>query len=354
MLKRLFYNMLWYTCRIGAGLYFNKIEINGKIQLPRNGAIIYAPNHQNAFLDAILIAIFSPQPVTFFTRADIFVKPYIWFLEAMNMVPVLRAKDGFSKVKDNDSTFSLSVDNLLKRKPIMIFPEASHDYPYHLRTLSKGTARVAFDAQLKSTSPIYIVPVGLNYFRRHVPRFKLIMNYGEPINIQDYLDLYQEHSGKALSEVRNAMTIGLKKEMVIPDKKDNYEENAKVFTRENERLTFAELKEKSEKLNFIRETEMDWLKPIILLFSIPNVVPLVLSHYVVSLFEDPVFPGSMKFGIAALFCPLWYFVCFVTIGFFYGLKLSFLIVLGLILFLFLRQELVRYTSPTEHRFITKW
>lgn len=355
MLKKLFYWTIFYFCRIGASAYFNKIEINGRKDLPTDGPIIFAPNHQNAFLDAILIGIFSWKPVSYFTRGDIFVPPFTWFLDALNMLPVFRVKDGFSKVTTNGDTFSLSVDNLLKGKNLMVFPEANHDYPYVIRTLSKGTARVAFDAQLKTDRPVYIVMVGLNFFRRHTPRFKLIMNYARPINLKDYLSLFEEHNGKAYTAVRNEMTTRLKENMVIPNKDDQYEERAKVFTRRNESLTFKQLREKAENIDgFTSEKYYPFLKPFIWLLSIPNFVVLGVSYYVNSLFKDPVFSGSMKFGVTALVAPIWYLIILAVLSFFLDFKTSLLIVGVLILLLFIRQYLVRYITITEHKWQSNW
>ena len=353
-MKGLFYLVVRSLCRVGAFFYFRGIEINGQNNIPKDAVVIYAPNHQNAFLDAILIGIFSPKPVSFFTRGDIFVKPYLWFLDALNMLPVYRALDGFSMAAQNEKTFDLAVQTLKNGKPLMIFPEANHDYPYTLRTLSKGTARIAFAAYEESKRPVYIVPVGLNYFRRHSARFKLIINYGKSIPISDHWQLYSEHKGKALTAVRQSMTALLKESMVIPEKDDKYEQRAQVFTRAHEKLKFSELKEAANRLDFKTDQLITGLKPIVLLLSIPNAVPLMLSKYVVSLFEDQVFEGSMKFGIAAIFCPIWFVLLYIFIGLAWNYNMSVIIVTACIVLLFARQELKRLYTETEHQFITKW
>tara|TARA_Y100000385_G_scaffold291831_1_gene372861 strand:- start:4851 stop:5912 length:1062 start_codon:yes stop_codon:yes gene_type:complete len=353
-MKTLFYWTIRNLCKVGAKFYFRKIEINGMPQIPSDGPVIYAPNHQNAFLDAILIGVFSPKPVAFFTRGDIFVQPYLWFLNALNMLPVFRAVDGFSMAAQNDKTFDLAVQTLLNDKPLMIFPEANHDYPYTLRTLSKGTARIAFATQSRSTKPVYIVPVGLNYFRRHSPRFKLIINYGKPIPLKDYSSLYKEHKGQALSAVRKEMTNVLKSEMIIPDLDANYEDTARIFSRKNENLTFKELQENRQTQINNDEVLYDGLKAVVFFLSIINFVPILLSNYLVSLFKDPVFEGSMKFGVAALFCPLWYVGLFFLLGSIWNYNISTIIIAISLALLFIRQELKRLYTDTEHVFITKW
>ncbi len=340
-------------CSVAALFYFRSIEINGKGDVPVDGLIIFAPNHQNAFLDGILIGIFSHLRVSFFTRGDIFVKPYLWLLKALSLLPVFRAKDGFSMSAQNGDTFDIAVKTLLSQKPLMIFPEANHDYPYILRTLSKGTARIGFLAQKATDKNVYIVPVGLNYFRRHSPRFKLIINYGKPICIKDYMKQYADHKGKALSAVKKEMTTRLKKEMLVPDRDEKYEEQIiKVFNRKNESLTFIELC--NTKFEALAATTFKWLKPLVFLLSIPNIIPFLFSKYLISLFKDPVFQGSIKFGVAALFCPLWYTFLFIIIGFGWNFNISTIIIAVSIALLFARQELKRLYTDTEYKFITKW
>ena len=353
-MKKAFYWVVRNLCLIASYFYFRGVEINGREGIPSDGALLYAPNHQNAFLDAILIGIYSPSPVSYFTRGDIFVKPYVWFLEALNMLPVFRAKDGFKMAAQNDKTFETAVKTLLNDQPLMIFPEANHDYPYTLRTLTKGTARVAISTQEQSKKPVYIIPVGLNYFRRHSVRFKLIINYGRPILIEDYMDEYSDHKAKALNRLRGEMTKGLKEQMVIPELDEHYEKRALVFTRSNEPYQFSTLKEKAQKLDTRADKSFNFLKPLVGLLSIVNFVPIGLSKYIVSQFKDPVFVGSMKFGIAALFCPIWYLILFVLLGLFLGWKISIFATLSSILVLILTYELKRLYTITEHHYYTIW
>ncbi len=344
MMKRLFYRILWVWCKIGVNLYFNRIEVNGFENLPKDGAIIYAPNHQNAFLDAIIIAVLSREPVSFFTRADVFRPPFLWLLDALNMLPILRRKDGFSKAAQNEQIFAASVNLLLEGKPLMIFPEAYHGYPYFLRTLSKGTARVALQAQMKSDRPIYIVPVGLNFFRRHRPRFKLIVNYGKAINIQNFLAYYKEHKGRTLTAVRDKMTKELKYQMVIPENDEQYDQRIKVFTRSHERLIFKKLRERATELDFEKDEAYFFLKLFLGFLTIVNYPPIFMAGYVLKFIKDPVFGGSIKFAVAIFLVPVWYLACFLVLKLFFTLWLAFLGALSLVLSLFLRQELVRYVD----------
>ena len=56
----------------GSRTYFKKFKFHGKEKIPNNAGIIFAVNHQNAFLDPITIASQSNTALNFLARADIF------------------------------------------------------------------------------------------------------------------------------------------------------------------------------------------------------------------------------------------------------------------------------------------
>ena len=61
----------------GIRYYFKKGQFLNKFLIPKNAKFLFAVNHQNAFLDPILIAAQLEKPTHFLTRADIFKNPRI-------------------------------------------------------------------------------------------------------------------------------------------------------------------------------------------------------------------------------------------------------------------------------------
>ena len=75
--------------------YFGKIEVHGESQVPASGAVLFTVNHQNAFLDALLIATTNKRYTHFLVRADVF--KFSWarrFFRTLNMLPIYRWRDG--------------------------------------------------------------------------------------------------------------------------------------------------------------------------------------------------------------------------------------------------------------------
>ena len=81
---------------------------------------------------------------------------------------------------DQRTVYGKVLDKLATGGTIGIFPEGgSHDRT-DLLPLKVGVALVAYNALEKDGNLVPIVPVGLNYFRRHRFRGRLIVEYGRP------------------------------------------------------------------------------------------------------------------------------------------------------------------------------
>ncbi|MBR5185485.1 MAG: 1-acyl-sn-glycerol-3-phosphate acyltransferase, partial [Akkermansia sp.] len=137
----------------------------GKENIPQDGAIIFAPNHTNALMDALVMLCVDRRPKVYVARADIFRnRKLARLLTFLKIMPIMRQRDGFQAVKKNQDTINKAVDVLKDRIPFCIFPEGTHQAKYSSLPLSKGIFRIAFQAhELMPDVPLYIVPVGLRY-----------------------------------------------------------------------------------------------------------------------------------------------------------------------------------------------
>ena len=70
--RNLVYHTIYPYVRSFFFHYYGKVEINGKENIPRGEPVIFAPNHQNALMDALIVLFSAPQDVVFLARADIF------------------------------------------------------------------------------------------------------------------------------------------------------------------------------------------------------------------------------------------------------------------------------------------
>jgi len=207
-------------------IYYRKVIVYGRENIDHSAHNIFAPNHQNALMDALaVLCTLRGQPI-FLARADIFKKKSIAnILYFLKILPVYRIRDGYSNLKQNDETFGDTMRVMLHRNGLVILPEGNHEGFRKLRELKKGIFRIAFVAEEANDFKldIKIVPVGIEYSHYWLFRQVLTVVYGRPINVSEYYELYHQNPAQALSELKNRLSSEIKKLMVHIEDVDDYE-----------------------------------------------------------------------------------------------------------------------------------
>lgn len=200
----LLYDVLRYYVDFVMKLSYREIKYVGKEFIPKDGAVILAPNHTNALMDAMVVLGMDHRPKVFVARADIFRNPKIAkILKWLKIMPIMRMRDGIEEVKKNNETIERAVDVLRDRVPFCIFPEGTHQAKYSSLPLAKGIFRIAFQAQeLMPDMPLYIVPVGIRYGSFFRFRSSARVQIGNPINIGEFI---AEHGEYTTQEQMNHM-----------------------------------------------------------------------------------------------------------------------------------------------------
>ncbi|MBR2060513.1 MAG: 1-acyl-sn-glycerol-3-phosphate acyltransferase [Tidjanibacter sp.] len=198
------YALLRHYVDFALRLSYRGIEYRGVESLPTDGAIIFAPNHTNALMDALVILAMDRRPKVFVARADIFRNPMLAkIFRFLKIMPIMRMRDGIDEVRKNNKTIEKSVDVLRDKVPFCIFPEGTHQAKYSLQMLSKGVFRIALQAQeLMPDVPLYIVPVGMRYGNFFRFRSTVRVQMGTPINVGEYI---AEHPDQQPAERMNAL-----------------------------------------------------------------------------------------------------------------------------------------------------
>jgi len=206
--------------------YYGKVEIRGTENIPRNAPVIFAPNHQNALMDALIVLFSAPGDVVFLARADIFSKRFLAFiLNSLKILPVFRQRDGASELGKNVDIFDISVNVLKNRHYLCIMPEGNHGHQRKLRTIVKGIFRIAFQAQEEAGSDpfVKIVPVGLDFGDYVKQNTSLFINYGKAIEVSEYWEQYRESSARGINALKARLGEELSPVMVDIQNEAHYE-----------------------------------------------------------------------------------------------------------------------------------
>lgn len=220
-------------------LTHRKIQVINRSVIPKDKPVIFAPNHQNALMDALAIVFSVPVQTVFLARADIFKKKLaaaaLYFLK---IIPVYRIRDGKDTLNKNEATFKKSIEVLSANKYLCLFPEGAHIGKRSMLAHKKAIPRIVFmaAAQTNYELDIQVVPVGLTYSHYYKFRRSLVVNFGEPIPAKQYYDVLEEQGEqKATIVFRNHIYKDLSSLIVnIPDKEaSDFYESAFIMVRKS-------------------------------------------------------------------------------------------------------------------------
>ncbi|MDG1328639.1 MAG: 1-acyl-sn-glycerol-3-phosphate acyltransferase, partial [Flavobacteriaceae bacterium] len=164
-MKLLWLNFVQFYLTIGFKFYYKRKDVVYQEKIPKDKAVIFLSNHQNALLDPLLVSISSTRKNYFLTRAAVFKNSTVAkLLNSLQMLPVYRMIDGVNNIQKNRAIFTFCTELLDQKKSIILFPEGNHSLKRKVRPLKKGAARIIQETLQKFPKrEIIIIPVGVNY-----------------------------------------------------------------------------------------------------------------------------------------------------------------------------------------------
>lgn len=201
---------------------YRKIKVNGLENLPKDGAVLLAPNHCNTLMDALVVLQATKEAKVFGARADMFNKPFIAkLMHFFRILPMVRQRDGLRNVLKNHETFEIIVETLENGVPFIMFPEGRHRPAHSLLPLGKGIMRTAVAANDKfgKEKPVYMVPVGIEYGDFFRYRSTCLVTIGKAINATELINSLDVESEVQLNEPLRKELVKRMSELItyIPD-----------------------------------------------------------------------------------------------------------------------------------------
>lgn len=303
--------------------YFKRIEVHGVENVPKNKPILLLSNHQNALLDALLIATKCGRFSYFLTRAGVFKSTLISkILKSLRMLPVYRIRDGWGNLANNKAIFSSCVELFNKNEAIVIFPEGSHNLKRTVRPLSKGFTRIIFETL--DTHPnidLQLVPVGLNFLNAERFSDSTALYFGNPISAK-----------KFLSDDRNKDVIALKTVMQSEISKltahiptENYDKTLQKLEKFNVNFLKPEAVNKSIATNFefYESRKKDSFSVVKKIFKLVLIIQLIVPYLIWKLIAKPKikekeFTSTFRFAIAITIVPLWLLIIALILAYNFG------------------------------------
>jgi glycerol-3-phosphate O-acyltransferase/dihydroxyacetone phosphate acyltransferase len=193
------YAILRRVAHVALRWFYRDIAIQDAHRIPAHGPVILAANHNNALVDALIVACVIDREVRLTAKATLLDHPLTRVVvHAVGIVPLRRAVDETKagatapKATRNQGAFEAIVQNLAAGGVILIFPEGiSHSGPA-LAPLKTGCARMAIQAVEQGVAGLSIVPVGLTFEDKGRPRSRVAVLIGEPIPVTRELAMTRE------------------------------------------------------------------------------------------------------------------------------------------------------------------
>eukprot|EP00008_Paramoeba_atlantica_P012827 CAMPEP_0201493506 /NCGR_PEP_ID=MMETSP0151_2-20130828/39059_1 /ASSEMBLY_ACC=CAM_ASM_000257 /TAXON_ID=200890 /ORGANISM="Paramoeba atlantica, Strain 621/1 / CCAP 1560/9" /LENGTH=587 /DNA_ID=CAMNT_0047880977 /DNA_START=67 /DNA_END=1830 /DNA_ORIENTATION=+ len=88
------YGLMKWLCRVVLGIFFQEVEIVGAENIPKDGPVIFTGNHQNQFVDGIMLLSYTSRQLGFLIAKKSYDKPMIGhFAKLVGAIPVIRKDD---------------------------------------------------------------------------------------------------------------------------------------------------------------------------------------------------------------------------------------------------------------------
>ena len=225
-----YYKFLYVHEYVFHRLFYRRFTVIGYEKIPANTPVIFAPNHQNALMDALAVLFAARRSVAFMARADIFKKPFVAkILNFLKILPIYRIRDGYAELGRNQEVFDKTVEVLKSNMPLCILPEGNHEGCKRLRPLKKGIFRIAFQAEESAgyNLNLHIVPVGIDYSDYYHAGADLVVVFGTPIRVADYFEMYRENEQKAINTMVGVLSESIRN-LIIHIPEEHYDLTNKI------------------------------------------------------------------------------------------------------------------------------
>ena len=324
-MRRVWLHFIKGYLKLGLFLYFRRISVEGLENIPKKEPTLILSNHQNALLDALIIATRLPRFAFFLTRAGVFKKKFVSkLLATFNMLPVYRIRDGWSNLTNNNPVFEKCSHLLSNNEMVTIFPEGSHNLARRVRPLSKGFTRIVFDTLEKFPNlELKLVPVGLNFQNAlgFPDEAKLII--GKPITV-----------AKADPNNRNSAVVELKtkvheniRQFTTHISEEKYDQTIQTLNELNtDFLQPRIINSCLEENNFddipTRDTTLNGVRKFLKIISIINLILpyLFWKYWLEPKVVEIEFRSTFRFAVCLILVPIFWLTIIVMTTFIFGIE----------------------------------
>ncbi|MCF7560286.1 lysophospholipid acyltransferase family protein [Sabulilitoribacter multivorans] len=330
-MKKVWLHSVRAYLKLGLFFYFRRIHVRNIQVIPKDKPVLFLANHQNALLDALLIATQGNRFSYYLTRAGVFKSSFVSrILKSLQMLPVYRIRDGWNNLSNNAMIFDTCSKLFNNNEAIVIFPEGSHNINRTVRPLSKGFTRIVFETLDKFPDlDLQLIPVGVNFINAEKFPDSASLLFGEPLNAKDFV---LDRKNEGTQKLRERIQLEISK-LTTHISNDTYDETLKRLVDLNVDFLNPKSVNNTISSNFKKHdvkkaNVFSVLKPF---FKTLLIISLFGPYLIWKLLVEPKideveFISTFRFAIAITLVPMWLFLCvlFIAINFSWLMAFAFL------------------------------
>lgn len=203
--------------------FFKAVEVRHPELVPRTGPVLLCINHPNNLIDSLLVGAAVPRKVHYLAAGRFFRNPLLArFLTAVGVIPIYRRQDDPAQMDKNTATFEACFRALGEGHLIAIYPEGTTHAEPRVQRIKSGAARIALESETRHDGNLglALIPVGLTFEARKSFRSRVLVAFGEPIELHAYLDRYRDDPRKAVEALTTAIQWGLEAQVIHVERID--------------------------------------------------------------------------------------------------------------------------------------
>jgi 1-acyl-sn-glycerol-3-phosphate acyltransferase len=217
----LLYPVVRVCARFWIWFFFERVEIRHPDRVPRRGPVLLCINHPNNLIDSLLVSSVLPRKVHYLATAALFRHALIArLLHALGAIPVYRKEDDPDTLGRNRKLFAACGEAFDRERLVAIYPEGVTHAEAGLQRIKTGAARIALGYEADAPGRLAVVPVGLSFEARRRFRARVVVSFGEPVEVSSYVALSRTERGKAVHRLTTAIQSAIEREVVPVERID--------------------------------------------------------------------------------------------------------------------------------------
>jgi len=216
-----FYAVVRLIARFWIWFFFERVEVRHPERIPSMGPVLLCVNHPNNLIDSLLVGTILPRKVHYLATATLFRNALIArLLVALGAIPIYRRGDDPGQRDRNVEMFTACSQAFDRGRLIAIYPEGATRAEPHVQRIKTGAARIALGYEAHVPGRLTVVPVGLSFEARKRFRGRVLVSFGEPVDVSPHLAVYRAEPAKALHALTPMIQDAMEREVVHAERID--------------------------------------------------------------------------------------------------------------------------------------